>query len=148
MTRTLNLDSGFLPVPYPEIEFEMLKFSGGELHIKLNTRIDYEDVQRVIITHRINSTDDLMKVLIAKDALQRLGVKHFELVMPYIPYARQDRQCAQFESFTFKVFTDLLNSAKFDRILVLDSHSDVAPALLDESHCENISNARFVQDAL
>ena len=144
--RTLNLDGMFVPVPKPEIEYELLKFSGGELHIKLNNNIDYADIEKVIITHRIKNTDDLMSVLIAKNALELKGVKNFDLVMPYIPYARQDRKCFNGESFTLKVFTNILNSAKFDTVHVFDAHSDVAPALID--NCKNHDNRQFVKDVL
>lgn len=142
MTRSLNLDRLFLPTAYTEIEFDMFQFSGGELHIKLNNNIDYSVIDKVVITNRFKNGDDLLKVLIAKDALQRKGVSHFDLVMPYIPYARQDRQCFDGESFTLKVFSTLINSAKFDSVIVFDSHSDVAPALLD--NCKNTPNNDFV----
>jgi len=140
--RCLNLDGMFIPVPFPEIEYNLFKFNGGELHIKLNNRIDYSNTDKVVITNRFNSSDDIMKVLIAKEALERKGVKNFDLIMPYIPYARQDRQCEDGESFTLKVFTTLINSAKFDNIIVLDAHSDVAPALLN--NCKNTSNEQYV----
>ena len=71
----------------------MFKFNGGEIHIKLNNDIDYTDIEKVVITNRFRSGDDIIKVLIAKDSLERKGIKVFDLVMPYIPYARQDRQC-------------------------------------------------------
>lgn len=144
--RTLNLDGMFMPIVLPEIEFDKMVFSGGEQHIKLNNNIDYSQIDSVVITHRVRSTDDLMQVLIAKDALSIKGIKHFVLVMPYIPYARQDRKCFEGESFTLKVFTDVLNSAKFDTVYVLDSHSDVAPALIN--NCVNIDNTRFVGSVL
>lgn len=144
--RTLNLDGMFIPVPRPEIEYELLKFSGGELHIKLNNNIDYSEVEKVIITHRIKSTDDLMAVLIAKNALELKGVKSFDLIMPYVPYARQDRKCFNGESFTLKVFTSILNSAKFETVHVFDAHSDVAPALID--NCNNHDNKQIVRGIL
>lgn len=142
MIRSLNLDGMFVPTPQPEIEFEMIQFNGGEMHIKLNNSIDYSEVEKVVITNRFKDGNDIMKALIAKDALQRKGVKNFDLVIPYVPYARQDRQCFNGESFTLKVFTDLINSAKFDNVIVLDSHSDVAPALIE--NCKNIPNDQYV----
>lgn len=142
MKRSLNLDGMFIPTSLPEIEFTMHKFSGGELHIKLNNNIDYSNVDSVVITHRIKSSDDLIMVLIAKDALERKGIMNFELIIPYIPYARQDRQCFNGESFTLKIFTDILNSVKFNKVTVFDAHSDVSPALIN--NCVNIANNSFV----
>lgn len=145
MIRSLNIDEAFAPTSYIAIKFTMTQFKGGEMHIKLDNTIDYSRFDKVIITNRFRNGDDIMKVLIAKDALQRKGVKYFELVMPYIPYARQDRQCDDGESFTLKVFTDLINSAKFDKVYVVDAHSDVAPALIN--NCVNIPNYYYVQEA-
>lgn len=143
MTRSINLDKLFTPTPHLEIEFEIIQFSGGEIHIKLDNNVDYSVVEKVIITNRFKSGDDIIKVLITKDALQRKGVNSFDLVMPYIPYARQDRQCFNGESFTLKVFSGLINLAKFDNVIALDSHSDVAPALIE--NCKNIPNNEYVE---
>lgn len=132
----------FVPTPFAEIEHSMITFSGGESHILLNKNINYSTFDSVVITARINSSKALMEVLIAKDALKRVGIKHFDLVMPYTPYARQDRECYPGESFTLEVFADVLNSAKFDRVYMLDAHSFVAPALIKNS--VNISNEQYV----
>jgi ribose-phosphate pyrophosphokinase len=86
--------------------------------------------------------NDLMKVLLAKDALFALGFREFHLLMPYVPYARQDRRCDFGEAFSLKVFTDLLNSAEFDSVTMIDAHSDVAPALINNS--VNVSNKKYV----
>ena len=144
MIRSLNIDEAFAPTAHEPIKFTMFKFKGGEMHIKLDSQANYNESDKVVITNRFTSGDDIMKVLIAKDALQIMGVKNFELVMPYIPYARQDRQCNVGESFTLKVFTDLINSAKFSKVYVVDAHSDVAPALIN--NCVNISNHYYVQE--
>ena len=146
MIRSINLDGMFVPTQHSEIEFKMHKVNGGEIHIKLNNAIDYSNIERVVITHRIKNADDIMQVLICKDALYRKGVKVCDLVIPYIPYARQDRQCFNGESFTLKVFATLINNAKFDNVYVLDAHSDVAPALID--NCINLSNDQYVAKAV
>jgi ribose-phosphate pyrophosphokinase len=140
---SLNLDRTFYPTILPEIDHTLIKFSGGESHIKLNMETDFSQVDKVVITNRFADGNDIMEALIAKDALQRRGVTDIELIIPYIPYARQDRECADGESFTLKVFTNIINSANFSRVRVLDAHSDVAPALLN--NCVNIPNHDYVK---
>ena len=144
--RVINLDSSFIPTVIPEIEFNSFIFSGGELHIKLNNNISYSEIDSVVITQRVRNSDDLMKILITKDALKRKGIEKVILIMPYLPYARQDRQCDVGESFTLKVFCDIINSANFEEVIIIDSHSDVGPALLN--NCINISNSTFLQQTL
>lgn len=144
--RSLNLDTGFSPTGLEGIHFNSRIFSGGEIHVNLDNNVNYKNVESVIITHRVNSSADLMLILMAKDALERKGVKGFSLVMPYIPYARQDRVCVEGESFTLKVFASILNTAKFDAVFTLDAHSDVASALID--NCYNACNTKYVEQAV
>ncbi len=146
MIRSLNLDGMFVPTSHPEIEFKLFKFSGGELHIKLSNLIDYRVIDKVVITNRVTSSDDLMEILFAVDALRYKGVKAFDLIMPYIPYARQDRKAVEGESFTLKVFAKVLNSVGFDNVYTVDNHSEVSSALID--NCREITNKEYVLESL
>ena len=51
------------------------------------------------------------------------------LYMPYVPDARMDRVKKENEIFTLKYFAQTINSLHFDKIEVLDPHSDVSVAL-------------------
>ena len=146
MIRSLNLDPMFVPVPYPETPYSLERFNGGEVHFKLGGGIDFAKTEKVIITHRITSSEHIMQILMAKEALQHKKIKSFDLVIPYIPYARQDRRCAEGEAFSMKVFADLINTQGFDHVVTVDAHSDVAPALIN--NCVNMDNHQYVQQAL
>ncbi len=52
------------------------------------------------------------------------------LVMPYIPHARQDRNVSN-RLFTLKYFAEVINLMGFNKVFVLDPHSDVATALIN-----------------
>lgn len=52
------------------------------------------------------------------------------LALPYIPNARQDRKVSS-RLFTLKYFAETINSMKFNRVFVLDPHSDVSMALFN-----------------
>lgn len=145
-TLALNLDPEFKPTYLKDIDHTLMRFPGGESHIKLNMEYDFSRIDKVVISNRFLDGNDLMEVLLAKDALQRRGIKNFELIMPYIPYARQDRECAEGESFSLKVFSNIINSANFDKVIVLDAHSDVAPALIN--NCQNLPNTPYVKEAV
>jgi ribose-phosphate pyrophosphokinase len=145
-TAILNLTDGFEPyfeTSLPEFNYDSFIFNGGEVHFKLDLHnMGYPAYDKVIITSRASCSDDIMRILIAKDALERTGVKSFELIMPYIPYARQDRVCDEGESFSLKVFANIINSAEFDKVITLDAHSLVAPALLN--NCVDGSNESYI----
>ena len=54
------------------------------------------------------------------------------LVLPFIPGARQDRLNDEGDwLFTAKSVSRMINSRYFAQVVVLDPHSDVAPALID-----------------
>lgn len=55
-----------------------------------------------------------------------------ELFMPYIPYSRMDRKINE-QLFSLGMFTDIINSLGFDRVIVLDPHSSTS-----ESRIKNI----------
>ena len=54
-----------------------------------------------------------------------------ELIMPYISNARMDRVKHSDEVFTLKYFCEVINSLNFSKVSVLDAHSNVSLALLN-----------------
>ena len=56
-------------------------------------------------------------------------VSHLDL--PWLPWARQDRHMVAGDSFALKVFASHLNTLKFDKVNVLDPHSDAAAAAIE-----------------
>ena len=53
------------------------------------------------------------------------------LYLPYVPHARMDRVKNKEDIFTLKYFCEVINSLNFFEVRILDPHSDVAPALLN-----------------
>lgn len=121
----LTIHALHIPEPIP---YQRLIFSGGEVQVRINSQRNF--IQATIKVH-IRSSDDLMELLLITDALRRQGCKELSLVMPYIPYARQDRVCVWGEALSIKVFADLINAQHYEEIEVWDPHSDVATALLN-----------------
>lgn len=129
------------------IKFEESKFPGGELHVRIgkqhecdydsfnyesNTLITHgtyrgEEIERIIFKVYYKNDIDLMRVALMKNALQNLfGYKiSYNLWIPYHPYARQDRVCADGDAFSLQVVVNLINSIGFDKVYVSDPHSNV-----------------------
>ena len=138
----LNLDPSFLPFgSADQMHFESFTFSGGEPHIKILSELALDTT--VTITTRIRSFNDVGLLLMATDALRRLGVKSIDLFLPYMPGARQDRVMIPGEALSVKVYADLINGLNFEWVIVFDPHSEVTPALLN--NCKVISNHRFIK---
>jgi len=141
--RVLNLSTGFNPFQssIEEIESKSFLFSGGEVHIKLQGSAD-----DVLISTRLNDSNDIMKLLLSVDALRRSGTKNISVFIPYLPYARQDRVMVAGEPLSIKVMCNLINSCGFEKVYVYDVHSEVSLALLE--NCELISNYSLVKEVL
>ena len=120
---------------------ELRKFAGGECNVRFSALP--EGIEKVRLNTRLNSSDDVMNLILAVDALRRMNVKHIEVLIPYVPYARQDRVMVPGESLSIKVFADLLNNLQLDNVIVFDPHSDVTPALIN--NCDIISNYEMVK---
>lgn len=113
-----------------KVEFK--KFPGGELHITSKWLEDYNRTFQDIVLCRIQNSDDLMKLCLFTDAFKNtFGKKPSTLVLPYIPYARQDRVANLGEALSIKVFTNILNSLGYQKVVVMDPHSDVCTSLID-----------------
>lgn len=115
------------PEMYAGIKFHT--FSGGEEHV--NVSLPYSNVKNVEILARINSSSELMRLLLVTDAIRHLGDYDISLSIPYCPYSRQDRVCAPGDSFSLKLFANLINAQGYDKVYVTDAHSTVATALLE-----------------
>lgn len=126
---------------------ESFKFSAGERQVRLNWTMMPEKIERkLVIRADVLCADDLMVLLLTVDALKRLygNLSHVEkvLYLPYLPYSRQDRVCAKGEALSIAVFAKLVNLLGFDRVVTLDCHSEVGPALID--NLQNIQQADMV----
>lgn len=115
-----------------KLHYDSFVFSGGEVHIKLNTEVVFHQISFANIFVRLESSESVMKLMMVVDALrQSYGNITINLFMPYLPYARQDRLCDNGEAFSLKVFCNLINSLQLNKVVIVDCHSDVGVALLN-----------------
>jgi ribose-phosphate pyrophosphokinase len=117
------------------LTYKCFPFSGGEVSVKLDPEetsfIHYPSYPFDIKAH-ITSPSQIMELCLLVDALrQSYGNMNISLDCPYLPYARQDRVCAQGESLSLKVFANIINSLNFKTVTVSDVHSDVSLALIN-----------------
>ena len=136
--KVINLDPEFRPFGDSDYNIMSFTFPGGETQVRIPPYL--EKAERFEISTRIHNSDDTMSLLLTVDAMARVGVdpKRISLTIPYLPYARQDRVCVSGESLSIKVFANLINSMGLGLVRVLDCHSDVGPAVIN--NCINISN--------
>lgn len=113
------------------IKHSSWNFPGGEIGVRIDGVTDLRYSQGVpTVWARLRGHSDVMELLMIADAVKRI-VPTFRLVLPYVPYGRQDRVCCAGESHSLRVFASLVNSLGAESVHTFDPHSDVTPALLD-----------------
>lgn len=109
---------------------KIFKFPGGEMQLSFEKPF-YDEYLKYEVTARLNSSDDIMELLLLDEILQRRKHCKSILTIPYLPYGRQDRVMHDNEAFSLKVMAKLLNCLSFDKIITYDCHSPVTNALID-----------------
>ena len=77
------------------------------------------------------NNEELIILIYLTQHLRTNGVKDICLNLPYIPNARQDRVKSAEDVFTLKYFADIINYLDFNQVQVLDPHSNVSEALIN-----------------
>ena len=107
----------------------------------------YGDSYVYIIRWKYESDEEYIQLKYIVDHIRSIYPRAiFELYMPFIPNARMDRTKNDTEIFTLKYFSDFINSLKFDSVYVLDPHSDVSVALINNVRKLNVD--RYILLAL
>lgn len=113
-------------------EVEISLFPNGELKLA-PIKFSREDTQIVVVTMKYENCQDLNTLMFVKSYLDDVYPElPTVLEMLYIPYERMDRQTDN-QMFTAKYFGKFINSLNFDKVLVLDPHSEVIMAVLDKT---------------
>ncbi|MEM1902868.1 MAG: ribose-phosphate pyrophosphokinase [Pyrobaculum sp.] len=100
-------------------QIEERVFPDGEVIVRL------PDVGReAVVVARLYPAvnDNLVKLILTLDALNDLGVGKVTLVIPYMPYARQDRRFRPGEPISAKTILKLLSHYSVANIITIDLH--------------------------
>ncbi|MBJ7539728.1 ribose-phosphate diphosphokinase [Marinomonas transparens] len=108
------------------IQLVTLGFSGGERHVQLSY-LPTDTPKFVSIKAILNSTDDLLDLLLIDNALENHYGQQVKLRLeiPYLPYARQDRVCAEGQAFSLQLMAKLIKNLNIEELAVWDCHSNV-----------------------
>ena len=102
-------------------------FPDGTMLIKQD--IPTED--KITLSWLYENDREMVALIYLTNHLKAHGKDNIHLYMPYIPNARQDRVKTSEDVFTLKYFAGVINSLGFKTVTVLDPHSTVSEALID-----------------
>lgn len=106
-------------------------FPDGTALIKYSPKPHQQMGERAKLSWYYEDDSEFLALAYLVKHLRSHGINDIYLYMPYIPNARQDRVKSSEDVFTLKYFAELLNSLNFTRIEVLDPHSNVSAALIN-----------------
>jgi ribose-phosphate pyrophosphokinase len=108
---------GVEPVPTSAYEF-----SNGEIFVRFQESVRGSDAFVLqSITTPVNTW--LMETLLMVDALKRASAKRITVVLPFYPYARQDKKHRGREPISARLVADLFKTAGADRLMTVDLHT-------------------------
>ena len=98
------------------------EFSNGEIFVRFQESVRGSDAFVVqSITTPVNTW--LMETLLMVDALKRASAKRITVVLPFYPYARQDKKHRGREPISARLVADLFKTAGADRLMTVDLHT-------------------------
>jgi ribose-phosphate pyrophosphokinase len=98
------------------------EFANGEIFVRFEESVRGSDAFVVqSITTPVNTW--VMETLLMVDALKRASAKRITVVLPFYPYARQDKKHRGREPISARLVADLLKTAGADRLMTVDLHT-------------------------
>lgn len=130
-----------------QIRFRINKFPDGQQSLTLEETSDFLIEKNVTIKSRLNNFRDLELIVCANQALRNMKALSVSLYVPYFLGARSDRRFTEGDVHYLKqVICPIINLQNFDSVIVMDPHSDVLEACLD--NYQKIDNHTIVKYAL
>jgi ribose-phosphate pyrophosphokinase len=94
----------------------------SEIHVMLDEVVRGQDIF-FIQPGSSPVNDHLMETLLYLDAFRRASAHRVSVVMPYFPYARQDRMSRGREAVSLRVVANLLETMGASRVVFVDIHN-------------------------
>ncbi|EHI14408.1 ribose-phosphate diphosphokinase [Mycolicibacterium thermoresistibile] len=105
-------------------------FANGEIFVRYHESVRGCDAF-VLQSHPAPLNEWIMEQLIMIDALKRGSAKRITAILPFYPYARQDKKHRGREPISARLIADLLKTAGADRIISVDLHTDQIQGFFD-----------------
>jgi ribose-phosphate pyrophosphokinase len=139
--RILNLTD----LENSEIRYKISKFPDGQQQLQIEGRPS--EINQILIKSRLNNFKDLELICCAVASLREVGIEKIHLYTPYFLGSRSDRKFEEGSNNYLKsVICPIINSLNFKSVTVMDPHSDVLEACLN--NFKKLNNFSLVDDAL
>jgi ribose-phosphate pyrophosphokinase len=117
LAAEVGVELGVAPVPTAAYEF-----ANGEIFVRFEESVRGCDAF-VLQSHATPINTWVMEQLLMVDALKRASAKRITVVLPFYPYARQDKKHRGREPISARLIADLFQTAGADRLMSVDLHT-------------------------
>lgn len=94
----------------------------SEIHVMIDEVVRGQDIFLIQpCSYPVN--DNLMELLLYLDAFRRASAHSISVVIPYFPYARQERMARGRESISARVVANMLENQGASRVVFVDIHA-------------------------
>jgi ribose-phosphate pyrophosphokinase len=131
---------------YAHVGLEYGRFPSGEISVRIPETIRSRSVYFFHSLFHPDPNTSLMKMILANNAVALASADSLVLVIPYIPYLRQDRKDQPRVPISAKVIAQLIETnTKVKRIITMDMHVDQAEGFFNIP-VDNLRSKRLFAD--
>ena len=104
------------------LKVKITKYANDEKHIEI---LDNVQGENIILLQSFSCPVDehIMEFLLLADALERMGARHVNVVIPWYGYSLQDKVFKDGEPLSAKVVANLISASYIKRVFLLDVHN-------------------------
>ncbi|HDQ73968.1 MAG TPA: ribose-phosphate diphosphokinase [Chloroflexi bacterium] len=106
------------------------QFPDSEVHVLIEDLVRHQDIY-IIQPCSAPVNDHLMELLLMIDAFRRASVHAINVIVPYYPYARQDRMAQGREAISARVVARMIQQMGADRVVYVDIHAQATQGFFD-----------------
>jgi ribose-phosphate pyrophosphokinase len=125
LAEEIGVHLGVAPTPTAAYDF-----ANGEIFVRYQESVRGSDAF-VVQSMGTPINEWVMETLIMVDALKRGSAKRITVVLPFYPYARQDKKHRGREPISARLIADLFKTAGANRILTVDLHTSQIQGFFD-----------------
>lgn len=116
------------------LKVELKRFANGERYVRYEESVRQKNlfiIQSFSENNGYSLNDAFIELLLLIDAAKRASAGEITVVLPILPYARQDRKARNREPISVSIILRTLETIGADRIITIDLHSAQTQAIFN-----------------
>ena len=102
-------------------KFESRTFPDGEIYFKIDSKLKGEEVY-IVQTGCPEPNDAFMEMMLGAEAASNLGAVKGVGILPYVPYARQDKRFKEGEALSLNAISKMMQALGCEKLVTVDAH--------------------------